>query len=103
MPLAEPPAAPQTAAFDLDAFHFFMSSSRHIAQLLGQVSDVNYFAKDEYGRFVRAGPGFVAMLGATSAEEVLGRADADFFAPESTARYLADGRAVMTTGDPLYH
>ena len=99
---ADSPAAPQLPSFDLDAFHRRMNSSRHIEQLLGQVAEVNYFAKDEYGRFVQADPGFVAMLGATSAEKVLGRTDADFFAPEFAARYVADDRVVMTTGEPLY-
>jgi PAS domain-containing protein len=101
MPPAESPAAPQLAAFDLDAFHRRMNSSRHIELLLGQVPDVNYFAKDELGRFVQADPGFVAMLGATKAEDVLGRTDADFFPPEFTARFVADDQAVMKTGEPL--
>jgi len=101
MPSAESPAAPQLAAFDLDAFHRRMNSSRHIELLLGQVPDVNYFAKDEQGRFIQADTGFVAMLGATKAEDVLGRTDADFFPPEITARFVADDRAVMTTGEPL--
>ncbi len=101
MPLAETPATPQTAAFDLDAFHRRMNSSRHIELLLGQVPDVNYFAKDELGRFVQADPGFVAMLGATKPEDVLGRTDADFFPPEFTARFVADDQAVMKTGEPL--
>ena len=78
-----------------------MNSSRHIELLFGQVPDVNYFAKDERGRFVQADTGFVAMLGATRAEDVLGRTDADFFPPEFTARFVADDRAVMTTGEPL--
>jgi PAS domain S-box-containing protein len=102
MPHAVSPAAPQPAPFDLGAFHRRMTSCRHIELLLGQVADVNYFAKDEHGRFVQADPGFVAMLGATTAEEVLGRTDADFFPPEYSARFVADDRVVMTTGEPLY-
>ena len=101
MPHAASPAAPQLAPFDLDAFHRRMNNTRHIELLLGQVADVNYFAKDKLGRFVQADSGFVAMLGATTAEEVLGRTDADFFPPEITARFVADDHAVMTTGEPL--
>jgi AraC-like DNA-binding protein len=50
---------------------------------------------------VQADPGFVAMLGATKVEDVLGRTDADFFPPEIAARFTEDDRAVMTTGEPL--
>lgn len=101
MPLAESPAAPQLDAFDLDAFYRRMNSSRHIELLLGQIPGVNYFVKDELGRFVQANSGFVVMLGAATLEEILGRTDVDFFPPEIAAHFIEDDRAVMTTGEPI--
>lgn len=101
MLLAESPATPQLVAFDLDAFHRRMNSSRHIELLLGQIPGVNYFAKDVHGRFVQANPGFVAMLGARCLEDILGRTDADFFPPEIAAHFIEDDRAVLTTGEPI--
>lgn len=63
--------------------------------------DVNYFAKDGHGRFVQADPGFIAMLGAKTLDDVLGRTDYDFFPTEIADRFVADDRAVMVTGEPI--
>ena len=101
MPKTESSATSQRAAFDLHAFYRRMNSTRHIELLLGHIPGVNYFAKDEHGRFVQANPGFVAMLGAKSIEDILGRTDADFFPPEIAASFIEDDLAVMTTGEPI--
>jgi AraC-like DNA-binding protein len=101
VPLAETPHSSRLPVFDRDAFLRRLNNGSHIEFLLGQVAGVNYFAKDEFGRFVQADLGFVAMLGAASTEELLGRTDSDFFPPEIAAHFIADDHAVISTGEPL--
>lgn len=93
-----PDVEPQLEA---DSFLRRLADNRHIEQLLSHVPDVNYFAKDEHGRFVQADDGFVKMLGASCRADVIGRTDYDFFPADVAARFVADDRAVMTTGEPL--
>ncbi len=101
MHLAEPPACDDLQNFDVSAFNRRIDSSRHIALLMAHIPGVNYFAKDQLGRFVQADAGFVSMLGARNLDDILGRTDADFFPPEIAAGFVADDQAVMTTGEPL--
>lgn len=60
----------------------------------------NIFRKDVDGRFTFANRRFCLTLGRPFSE-VLGRTDADFFAPELATRYRADDLRVMETGQPL--
>lgn len=72
-----------------------------MTELIGCLPETNYFAKDAQGRFVLVDPGFVAMLGRSRAEDVLGRTDFDFFPKDVAQKYVSDDRRVMTTGQPL--
>lgn len=101
MPTLAPTLSSPPPPFDALAFQHRLTGCGHIEQLLSHVPDVNYFAKDEFGRFVQADTGFIAMLGAKSLADVLGRTDYDFFPTEIADRFVADDRAVMTTGEPL--
>jgi PAS domain S-box-containing protein len=98
VPLAHPTPAP---TFDADTFIRRLEPIRHYEQLLASPPDIAYFAKDEQGRFVQANPQFVQMLGARRLEEVIGKTDLDFFPAEIAARFIADDRDVMTTGEAL--
>lgn len=73
----------------------------HVEQLFGCLPDINYFAKDQAGRFVQMDDGFVAMLGCKSRTEILGRTDHDIFPKDMADKYVADDRTVMKTGQPL--
>jgi AraC-like DNA-binding protein len=72
-----------------------------LAELIGCLPETNFFAKDGQGRFVLVDPGFVAMVGRNSPEEVLGRTDFDFFPKDVAEKYVADDRRVMTSGQIL--
>jgi sigma-B regulation protein RsbU (phosphoserine phosphatase) len=55
------------------------------------------FRKDLQGRFTFGNQRFCETLDRTL-DEIVGKTDADFFAPEMVAKYQADDRGVTTTG-----
>jgi sigma-B regulation protein RsbU (phosphoserine phosphatase) len=59
------------------------------------------FVKDTRGRFILNNRAHLAVLGAKSQEEVIGRSDADFFPAEMAQRYLDAERRVLEAGEPL--
>jgi PAS domain S-box-containing protein len=61
----------------------------------------NVFVKDTGSRLIIDNIAHRRLLGATSQEEVLGKTDFDFFAPELAAQYRADEQAVIQSGQPL--
>ncbi|MDX6766446.1 MAG: AraC family transcriptional regulator [Candidatus Methylacidiphilales bacterium] len=112
MPLTKQPRTTSTPAFPrrglrvappFDSTRFLLSLEpcRHIEELVGLLPDSNYFAKDSRGRFVLMDDGFVAMLGCTGREQVIGRTDYDFFPKETARQYVADDRRVMASGMAL--
>lgn len=70
-------------------------------QLIAQLPDTNFFAKNARGQFVLMDDGFVAMIGAAQREEVVGRTDFDFFPRDLAEKYVSDDQKVMRTGEPL--
>lgn len=95
-----PEASPLSRTEQLE-FLDELEPGAHFTQLFGCLPDTNYFAKDFQGRFVLVDPGFVAMLGRSHADEVLGRTDFDFFPREVAEKYVTDDKIVMSTGEPL--
>jgi signal transduction histidine kinase len=61
---------------------------------------LSVFRKDLDGRFTFANSRFCATLGRRP-DEILGRTDADFFPPELAAKYRADDRRILETGEIL--
>ncbi|MDQ1485602.1 MAG: hypothetical protein QOJ62_1295 [Actinomycetota bacterium] len=59
------------------------------------------YVKDPACRFMLANPAALRHLGATTPEEVVGKADSDFFTPRLAAQYRADEQAVIDSGQPL--
>lgn len=59
------------------------------------------YVKDTESRYVLNNKAHLAMLGAASQEEALGRTTADFFPGERGAQALADDRAVLEGGTPI--
>jgi len=59
------------------------------------------FLKDTESRFLLSNQAHLRQLGATTQEELVGKTDADFHAPELAAQYLTDERAVIGSGEPL--
>jgi PAS domain S-box-containing protein len=70
--------------------------------LIDNIPDFMY-VKDKQSRFVIANAHTARVLGANSAEELLGRTDFDFFPPELASAFRADEQQVMRSGQPLYN
>jgi AraC-like DNA-binding protein len=95
------PDSPRLSRAEQLAFLDELEPGAHFTQLFGCLPDTNYFLKDAQGRFILVDPGFVAMLTRSSAEEVLGLTDFDFFPKEVAEKYVLDDQIVMSTGEPL--
>ena len=59
------------------------------------------FFKDSDSRFMRVSETLARHLGFASPAEAVGKSDADVFGPEDAAKYLADERRIMATGEPI--
>jgi len=61
----------------------------------------NIFIKDLQHRFTVANLAVARLTGHASPDELMGKTDFDFFAPEMARRYQADEAAVLKTGTPM--
>ncbi|MEY4938985.1 MAG: hypothetical protein RIQ93_720 [Verrucomicrobiota bacterium] len=68
--------------------------------LMETVPDRIYF-KDLESRFVRVNRAHAAFLGAAAPEDVVGKSDADFFAPEHARKALAEEQEIVRSGQPV--
>jgi len=59
------------------------------------------FVKDRESRFLVNNRAHLKVLGARTQEEVIGKADSDIFPPAIAAKYFADERSILETGQPL--
>jgi PAS domain S-box-containing protein len=59
------------------------------------------FVKDTESRIIINNVTHQQVLGATTQEEVVGKSDFDFFAPDLAAQYFADDQAIIQSGQPL--
>ena len=57
--------------------------------------------KDRDGRFIAANPATAALMGANSPADLIGKTDADFYAPPVAARFRADEVEVMAKGEQV--
>ena len=73
---------------------------RLLRTLIDNLPDI-VFAKDSRSRFTLANTACARQLGASRAEAVLGKTDADFVSPELCSQYLADEQALMQSGQPV--
>jgi PAS domain S-box-containing protein len=71
-----------------------------IAALLDTIPDHIYF-KDLQSRFLRINRAMAWSFKLCSAEEAIGRTDADFFSAEHAQRALADEQEIIRTGRPM--
>lgn len=68
--------------------------------LMQTIPDRIYF-KDLQSRFVRVNVAQARVLGAASPEDVIGKSDADFFAPLHAESALRSEQEILRTGEPL--
>jgi PAS domain S-box-containing protein len=68
--------------------------------LMDNVPDNIYF-KDAAGRFTRANRAVARRFGLSDPNDIIGKTDFDFFAPDAAERFRADEQTVMRTGQPL--
>ncbi|MFG0332677.1 MAG: PAS domain S-box protein [Maioricimonas sp. JB049] len=68
--------------------------------LLGSTPDAVYF-KDRESRFIRVNQAWMQIVGANSPEDVLGKADSDFFQAPEAEQFLADERHILETGEAI--
>jgi diguanylate cyclase (GGDEF)-like protein/PAS domain S-box-containing protein len=59
------------------------------------------YVKDRQSRFLMANHGVVELMGVQSSNDLLGKTDFDFFPKELAARFYADERRVLITGQTL--
>jgi PAS domain S-box-containing protein len=68
--------------------------------LLENTPDQIYF-KDRRGRFLRASRAVAELLGASSAKDLIGKTDFDFWSVETARGTAADEQRIMKTREPL--
>jgi PAS domain S-box-containing protein len=71
-----------------------------LSSILGHVPEIVFF-KDRESRFITVSDSLASRIGASSAEELIGRSDCDFYSEESAGRMLADEKQIVNTGVPI--
>jgi PAS domain S-box-containing protein len=71
-----------------------------LSTLIDNLPD-NVFIKDNQGRIILDNIAHRRLLGAAALEDVLGKSDRDFFAPDLADRYMEDERQIVESGQPL--
>ena len=59
------------------------------------------FVKDTQGRFLLVNDRSIKFLGKTSAKEILGKTDFDFYPPDEAEQYYAAEQEILRTGQPI--
>ena len=59
------------------------------------------YAKDTAGRFTFANRAVATGMGASDPEELLGKTDFDFYAPDAAQQYFDEERQVLSSGQPM--
>ncbi len=78
------------------------NKERNLLDILMHNLPARIFVKDREGRFVSANTAQLKACGVEAPDQIIGKADADFFPQEQAEQYQADEQAVMELGRPLY-
>jgi two-component system sensor histidine kinase/response regulator len=78
-----------------------LAQERNLLRTLMDALPDHIFVKDMASRFVTANLATLRTLGAHSLDEVVGKTDFDFVAPELAQQYFDDEQAVLRTGQAL--
>ena len=61
------------------------------------------YVKDSESRFLLANKGVVELMGGTSAKDLLGKTDFDFYPKELATQYYLDEQRIIQSGQPLFN
>jgi len=78
-----------------------LSAERLVMRTLIDNLPDNIFIKDTESRIILDNAAHRRLLGYQKLEEVAGKSDREFFAPELAERYIADERRIIESGRPL--
>lgn len=59
------------------------------------------YVKDRAGHYITANPAHLALLGASTVEEIVGKADFAFFSHESTVPFFSEEQEIMRSDKPV--
>ena len=77
------------------------SYERVLFKTLAEYMPHRIYAKDTECRFVFANKAVAVGMGASCPEDLLGRTDFDFYPMHEAAKYFAEERCIMETGEPM--
>jgi PAS domain S-box-containing protein len=78
-----------------------LAHERDLLQWLLENAPEKIYFKDRDGRFTRVGRTAAAQFGFDDPEEIVGKADADFFDAEDARAFFEEERAIMESGRPI--
>jgi PAS domain S-box-containing protein len=78
-----------------------LEQDRTILRTLIDVLPDCVYVKDTEGRFLAANLPTARIMGAATPGDLTGKTDADFYPPDTAARYHADEEQVFRSGEPL--
>jgi PAS domain S-box-containing protein len=78
-----------------------LAEERNLLRTLVDTLPDAIYVKDTQSRFILGNVGVARLMGAGHAENLVGKSDRDFFPTELAARYQADERAVLESGEAL--
>jgi AraC-like DNA-binding protein len=83
------------------AFYARLGGAQPFRLLFDMLPDVQFFAKDESGRFIAGSAGLLRRLGLASEAQLIGLTDHDIHPKKVAEAIRTDDLEIMTTGNPL--
>jgi AraC-like DNA-binding protein len=72
-----------------------------MAQLFNLLDEVLFFTKNISGQFMLCNESFAKAMGCSSAKELIGKTDYDYFSPEIADTFVKDDLMVLEQGDSI--
>jgi PAS domain S-box-containing protein len=86
---------------DLTKSSAVLAAERNLLRTLIDNMPDYIYVKDTASRFVGANIAVAKLMGAETPDNLIGKADLDFYPPDLAAQYYADEQTVIQTGQPL--
>lgn len=91
----------ETSEQFLQSYCLRLDDPLQFRRLFDCLPELYFWAKDEESRFVAVSRTVMALAGADSAEEMIGRTDLEFYPRNLAEHYIEEDRQVMRTRKPL--